>query len=161
MGADYYAKAIIGIELPDEDTIPRAIIKTRKRAFDHDFGDDGETEFHPKDGRKLWLDEIEEVEANYPAYIFDVGEYEVEECDEGQTLIHFPDGTDYAYGTDGEAQYVGFVLETGSSNGGQDEVFSKLPDIEHLKEVLKSILEPIGFWDDDNFGLHVVLYCSY
>jgi len=161
MGADYYAKVIIGIMLPDEDEIKKAVIKSRKRAFDHDFDDDGETEFHPKDGRKLWLDELEETEADYPAYIFDVGEYGVEECEEGQALIRFPDGIDYAYGTDSATGYVGFVLETGSSNGGQDEVFSKLPNVEHLKEVLKSILEPIGFWDDDNFGLHVVLYCSY
>lgn len=161
MGAEYYAKSIIGIGLPGEYEIKRAIIKTRKRAFDHDFKDDGETEFHPKTGKKLWLDEVEETETDYPAYIFNIGDYDVDECKEGQTIISFPESIEYAYGTGLKTWYVGFVLETGSSNGGEAEVFSKLPNIDNLKEVLAGILEPIGFWDEENFGLYTVLYCSY
>ena len=162
MGAYYFAKAIIGVKLPNEDDIPKAKVMVRKRAFDHGYDDDGEMEYDPRSGKKLWLDEKEEVESGYPSVVFDVhGEWEDIDLEQGQTIIKFPNGIKYAYGTDCLSWYVGFVVETGSTNGGEDIAFSKLPNIEHLKGVLRNTLEPIGFWNEDDFGLYCILYCSY
>jgi hypothetical protein len=160
MGADYIAKAIIGVPLPDEDDLPRAKTTTRKKAFDHKYEDDGETDFHPKDGRKLWLDEKEEVETDYPAIVFDVG-YGDTDLEEGQKFIKIPKEIEVASGTDGDGSFIGAVLETGSSNGGDDVAFRTLADIGVVKIKIKNILEPLGLWDEKKFGLYAVLYCSY
>jgi hypothetical protein len=161
MGADYYSKAIIGIPITvQNEKSPRAKIIVRKKAFRHSFEDDGETEFHPKDGRKLWLDEKEEITADYPAVVFDL-DGDFEDIQEGQTLVIFPESLEVACGTDQENWYIGCVVETGSSNGGCEEAFISLPDIEELKKALRISLEPHGLWDESKFGLYSVLYCSY
>lgn len=162
MGADYYANAIIGIKLPEKDDIPPAKIYVRKRAFSHSFEDNGNMEFHPKTGKKLWLEEKEEVEADYPSLIIDVGDdYLGSKPEPGQKIISIPDGLSTAYGTDQRSWFIGFVVETGSSNGGDEEVFDHLPDIDALKNRLKNFLEPLGYWNEEEFGLYSVLYCSY
>jgi hypothetical protein len=161
MGADYYSKAIIGVRLLiDEEKIPRAKIPVRKRAFKHTYTDDGEMEFHPKDGRKLWLNEKEEIEADYPAYVYNLDD-DVSDLEEGQTLVVFPESLDVASGTDNDSWYLGCAVGTGSSNGGDEEGFIPIPDINGLKEKLKRTLEPHGLWDESRFGLYSVLYCSY
>jgi hypothetical protein len=162
MGADFYAKAIIGVPLPDEDKLPRAKVTVRKKAFNHKYEDNGETEFHPKDGRKLWLDEKEEVEEDYPSIVFDTDDCANEDdLDEGQRLIKIPKGLECANGTDGDSTFLGAVLETGSSNGGDDVAFRTLDDIGMVKLKVKDVLEPLGLWDEKKFGLYAVLYCSY
>ena len=161
MGADFYARSIIGVKLPETDDIPPAKIYVRKRAFDHDFEDDGEMEFHPKTGQKLWLEEKEEVEASYPSLIIDVEEdYLDSKPKPGQNIISIPDGLSTAFGTDEISWFIGFVLETDSSNGGDREAFYHLPDIDALKNRLKNFLEPLGYWNEEDFGLYSVLYCS-
>lgn len=162
MGVDYYANAIIGIKLPDTDDIPPAKIYVRKKAFDHDFEDDGEMEFHPRTGQKLWLEEKEEVEADYPSLIIDIeDEYLGSNPKPGQKIISLPYGLSTAYDTDQRSRFIGFVVETGSSNGSDEEVFNHLPDIDALKNRLKNFLEPLGYWNEEDFGLYSVLYCSY
>ena len=65
MRADYYAKTVIGVKLHSEEDFPKAKILVRKKAFDHDYKDGEGIEFYPKNGRSLWLEEKEEVEASY------------------------------------------------------------------------------------------------
>ena len=162
MGADYTAKAIIGICLPDEEDIPRALISVRKKAFSHNYKDNEQNEFHPKDGRKLWLDEKEQIKANYPAFVFDKhDELNEDSIRIGQKIIKIPEELEFATGTDDNNLCLGFVLETGSSNGGQDLEFVNLPNIDKMKTQLKNLLEPLNLWDEANFGLYSMLYCSY
>jgi len=162
MGVDYTAKAVIGVSLPDKEDLPRAIITSRKRAFEHNYVDDGSTEYDSKDGRKLWLDEKEEVEADYPALVFDF--YNClysSDLELGQRLIEAPEGFKFAIKSGTDNNCLGVVVETGSSNGGDNVGFSVLPDIAEVETRLKSLLEPLGLWDKDKFGLYVILYCSY
>lgn len=162
MGADYYARTVIGVPLPGEDELPRLKVSVRKKAFDHDYFDDGETDFHPKDGRKLWLDEKEDVETAEPLYVFDIEEdKDTSEMEKGQKLVKIPRGLSTAYETDCNRYFVGFVSGTDSSNGGGETVCCKVPDIEVLKDRLKKFLEPLEMWDAKGFGIYTILYCSY
>lgn len=162
MGADYTAKAIIGVRLPEDESLPKLMQSVRKRAFDHKFEDDGETEYHPKDGRKLWLDETVEIETEEPAIVFSVDD-DLDEDDiyEGQKLIKAPEGLEFANGTDGDNLCIGVVIRTGSSNGEEDIAFERIPDIDKVKTQLKTLLEPVGLWVEKDFGLYAILSCSY
>lgn len=164
MGADYYAKTVIGVRLPRNEELPRAKILTRKKAFDHDFDDDGKVEFHPKNGKKLWLDEKERVDADYPAYIFDLeflGADSYRYKLKGQTVIEFPEDLEITYDTNHNNDYLGKIIETESSNGGQNVVFEQVPDIDSIKKIIKECLELFGLWDEERFGIYTILYCSY
>lgn len=162
MGADYTAYAILGVRLPDEDSLPKLKQSVRKRAFEHKFEDDGETEFHPKDGRKLWLDETVEIDTDVPVVKFDIEGYMGEDdIYEGQKLIQAPDGLEFATSTDGENLCLGVVAPTGNSNGGEESGFEPLPDINKVKMQIKELLEPIGLWVEEDFGLYALLSCSY
>lgn len=156
MGADYRAYAIIGVMLPEDGDLPRAKITGRKRAYKHNFDDDGITEYHPKTGKKLWLDEKTEVEADYPAITFDE-----DESGAGMTYLEPPKGLEYHTGTDMNPRFLGCIVGTGNSNGGDDTEFSEIPDIKKIKEQIKALLEPLGIWDEKAFGLYANLYCSY
>ena len=157
MGADYSAVAVIGVPLPDEDSIPRAKTTTRKKAFKHKYEDDGDIEFDPKTGKKLFLDETEETEEDYPAFVFN----DENGLEPGQKIIKIPKGLEIAMGTEDSCGCLGIVVETGSSNGGDDYGFMPIPDLDELKAKIKDFLEPLGLWDEKGFGLHVILYCSY
>ena len=162
MGADYTAITVIGVCLPHAEDLPKAKVMARKRAFDHDY--DESYEFHPKSGDKLWLDEQEEVEADYPAIILDQEGYiEEDEIKEGQRVVDLTDieGLDCTCSTDNYRSFFGYVLETGSSNGGQSVCFEALPDIQKIKTQIKEKLEPLGLWDEEEFGVYSILYCSY
>jgi hypothetical protein len=159
MGADYYAKAVIGILLPDVEDIPKLKKLVRKKAFKHDFEDDGEHEFDSKTAKKLFLDEKEEIETDIPAFVFD-DDLDVE--DKKQIVIKPPKGMSYAIGTDDSILCLGATIETGDSNyGGDGYEFMKILDVNDIKGRLKKLLEPHGLWDEEKFGLHVILYCSY
>ena len=161
MGADYYAKCVIGVILPDSDELPKLKKLVRKKAFKHDYEDDGEYEFDPKTAKKLFLDEKEEVETDLPAFIFDPDMRQEDLEDKNQVVIKPLKGIEYAVGTNNSNLCLGLVMETGSSNGGDDYAFMNIPDIEKIKEKLKNLLEPHGLWNEGKFGLHLILYCSY
>jgi hypothetical protein len=169
MGADYTAVTVIGIILPDKNDLPKAKTMVRKRAFEHEFSEE-DAEFHPMDGRKLWLDEKELVEADYPALVINDEDYITEDdLKEGQILIELNDSDEDSddpfletyHSTDDNDTFYGFVHGTGSSNGGETDVFSKIPDIEKIKKNIKEKLEPYGLWNEEDFGIYTILYCSY
>lgn len=160
MGCDYYAKAVIGIKLPDEADLPRATRLVRKKAFDHQYTDlgPGKVDYDPKTGQKLFLDdETEEFILDYPAYTY----ADYNEPKKGQTLIKSPLGFKFTCGTDGKNTCLGFVINTGSSYSGDDYGFSVVPDILTIRNELQKLLEPFGLWNEHKFGIHVILECSY
>lgn len=161
MGADYRAYTVVGVSLPAVDELPRLTAKRRKKAFEHDYPDDGETEFDPKTGKPLWLDETEEYTVRgTPAVVYE-DEYGETEVEEGQILLKAPEGMRFHYGTDGEPVFLGVVSRTGNSNGGDDTAFLAPQDMNSLRFALRGALKPIGLWEEDDFGIYTNLYCSY
>ena len=159
MSVDYYAYAVIGVQLPG---FPRAKKMVRIPAFSHDFEDDGQMEFDPKTGRKLWSDEKVEIEADYTAVIITENDDRYwGELAEGQKHIRLPKDLSMVHSTDNENVYIGFVVKSSSCEREDQTHGCRLPDIENLKETLKNLLEPYELWREDLFGLHSVLYCSY
>jgi len=147
MGADYCAYAVIGC-LVDEEKIPMK--KTRVKAFKHDFPDNPEVQFHPKTGQQLY----EDVE--YPAFAFENDSPDVEVIKLEKYGLELFSSTDHHYTVIG----VGTGKDT-YSNGGDEYDFVKLPDISKIKSKVKEVLEMIGQWDEESFGLYSLLYCSY
>jgi len=156
MSINYTAEAILGVILPETKDLPRAKILVRKKAFYHTYKDDGEVEFHPRTGQKLFLDdEKEEVLGPNPAIIYDIyDEYIKEKSPE--ILIKAPRGYEFAC-YQGEIYCLGVCIEN-RDNAAYG--FKKVPDTEVIKKVLKDLLQPHGLWDEENFGLHVILHCS-
>jgi len=70
---------------------------------------------------------------------------------------------DVFHATDRVISVAGVGVVTGSSNGGDPNKFKSLDDVnvDEIKEKLKSILEPVGQWDESKFGLYAILHCSY
>ena len=167
MGVDYYAYAVIGVLLPE---IPLAKKRVRKPAFKHGYQDDGNVEYDPKTGAKLWLEEVVEVPAEYPGVVFSTSytDRNGKECNdyhlplrEGQSLIRIPKHLNIARATHVDKTYIGFVVRAETLNTDSSTKVKTLPDISVLKEELKDLLEPYSLWRDELFGLHSVLVCSY
>ena len=151
MGADYSSIAIIGVGV-DLDKIPKK--KTKVKAFAHDYPEDWKVD--PKNpSKKLW------IEGSFPEVAFDDDEGDINS--EHTKLIKLPEGVKLFKGTDGQPTILGIGAETGSSNGGDDCTLTSLDglDLIKLKVQLKVILEPLGMWEEGDFGLYALLYCSY
>lgn len=152
MGVDYRAYAVIGCVV-DLDKV--TMKKERVRAFKHNYPDNGEIKFDPKTGRALW--ETKE----YPEFVFEDDGGCTDDYSGKSKVIKLM-GLKLYQGTDGEPTVLG--VGTGDdtySNGGDDKEFLPIKDLESIKNKVKAVLEPIGMWDEDTFGLYAILYCSY
>ena len=159
MSVNYYAYAVLGCALPKK--FPPAIITVRKRAFDHEFPDDGEMKFDPKTAKPLWLDETEEVEADYEKYRVVEDWYESDEEAPGQIVVKVEEyGLKIAATTDDKKLVVGLIVQTGYDS---DVVFMKLDEkvVTETREKVKKLMKAIESWDASKFGLYTVLHCSY
>jgi len=67
------------------------------------------------------------------------------------------------WGTDRKYAVIGDGASTGSSNGGEEVIYSNVDwdRIGDLKAQLKEMLSAFGLWDESKFGLYAILYCSY
>lgn len=136
MGADYHAYAVIGIVVDSSKFYhePRTV-----KAFDHDYPED--MKFCPQTGKELWALDEEPIEG------FDEDRY---------TLGGFP----IVQGTDGKIEVLA-VCRNGADDYDRGKV-KPLPDnLDELKQQVKSLLEPLGQWDERKWGLYAILYCSY
>lgn len=167
MGVDYHAHAIIGVLLPE---IPKAKRLIRKPAFDHGYEDDGKMEYDPKTGRKLWLEETTEAIAEYPGIVMIesyidrngiVCDNYYEPLREGQILLRIPVDLKVIWATYEDKRYIGFVVTTTTCDPTNTSHSCALPDINKLKEDLKSLLEPHDLWWGESFGLHSIIRCSF
>lgn len=150
MGADYSAFAIIGCII-DLKKIP--VITKKVKAFEHNVPEDSDVKFDAKTGRALWEEE------EYLEYTFET-DYEGERVGPDTKKVD-KKGLKLYYGTDGEPVILGFGVGDTYSNGGNDYDFRSLSDTNEIKEKLKSILEPLGMWNEKKFGLYSLLECSY
>lgn len=148
MGADYRAYAVIGCEIMLEN-IPK--ITEIIKAFNHNHPKN--VKFDPETGKKLWKED------SYQEFAFEPDDDRT--YDERTKMIDIGEFKIYR-GTDGSPTVIGFGCgEDTYSNGGEVHEVIDLPDVNELKNKLKAILEPVNMWDEDCFGLHAILYCSY
>jgi hypothetical protein len=134
MGADYKAKALIGLKLT------RPLTQTVK-AFEHSYSD--EFKYCPKTGRALWEKEVTPVEG-----------YDITK----ETYLGYP----VVRGTDNLLYLALLVSDKTHSNGGPEDSVSPLPEdlLSEMQQFAKT-LQVAGLWDRKLFGLWSVLYCSY
>jgi hypothetical protein len=139
MGADYYAKAVIGLRVYPSDLVKEKY--TERRGCMHKVPDDGFPYC---------------AQCGQPRIIKDV------------ETVNLLDGLaiEAAYSTDEEhaVLYLGkHFVATNSSRHDESPKMQYLDNnaVQVARETLKSKLEPLGLWNEKYFGLWAVLYCSY
>lgn len=139
MGVDYYAQSIIGVKIAN----PR--VKTIYRGCKHTAG---KGKFCAECGQPTFVESTE---------LHPVIE-KLENGSEKMTKLGL------IWGTDQEEAYVGFFkCETDSSRcgGARDSGKVALPDI-NIQELKKALQEELKeLYNENNFGLWTILYCSY
>ena len=131
MSVDYYSNAVIGCEVPVEKLYRKVIVK--------------HTEHNWTQGDRYCPVCGEEIETTVEKPIFN---------DTNNTIGKF----ELVWSTDNVRAFVGLASE---DDGDSTHKPVKLPSIEALESELASVLNPLGLWDADKFGLYSVLYCSY
>ena len=144
MGVDYYAKTILGVR------IKNPICQIDTRGCTHkDPGIGIQARFCPECGKPMW----EKSKGLHPA-LKDIDE--VYENTDKLGMIH---------STDGEEYFVGFFFRNTRSSRCSEGHLSKIEitknflDIGKTKNKLKEVLKDL--YDEGEFGLWTVLYCSY
>jgi hypothetical protein len=136
MGVSYSAEALIGIKVERE----LFVIGTKKvKRFNHNYPE--EISFCPNTGRKLWNEEVQ----YHPLYNEDketFGGFSITTND-SDTWIVIVRALDRGYDSEN-------VFD-----------FKQLPvDLESKKQKLRELLEPLGAWKEEKFGLYTVLHCD-
>lgn len=62
--------------------------------------------------------------------------------------------------TDSRRQFVGLTIEAEDDDRTSARM-QALPDFATIKAALHTVLEPMGLWTEESFGLWAVLRCSY
>lgn len=140
MSVVYYAYAVVGVRLLPKQFVTKDV--KRVRGCKHEFDSD----FCPVCGSPKWREE----KISFDALATDEG-------DDKLDVFH---GIPVCYNTDDQYVYLGITAKT-SYYGEEDECEINILSIEQIREKLKSVLEPLGIWDEKSFGLWAVLYCSY
>jgi len=139
MGVDYYANSIIGVR------IPNTRVKTKVRGCNHP---ESNAKFCPECGKPMHVED----DALHPI---------IEKLDD----YHSKEKIRLVWSTDHDEAYVGFFKggsESSRSGGARDAAKVELPDninIQELKNALKEELKEL--YNEKNFGLWTILYCSY
>ena len=144
MGADWYAATVIGIKVSKNKVMREEIYflnncKCKPKVDSETYP---EAKFCPACGKYI------KCECSRDITMFD----EFDPWEKNPNIAGWPV---YA-GTDGRSFYIGIlVIET---DGGDKR--SPLPDLSKLDK-FKEDMKKIGLWDEKEFGLWTVLYCSY
>lgn len=136
MGADYTAMAAIGLAFKAEDL---TVIK-RTKAFPHDYPED--FDFCPKTKKPLWVDK----KVSYDGF-------------DGDKLLGYP----VISAGCGDETLIACLISANDtySNGGKTVDMRPLDfALVAAKKRMKADLEPLGIWDEKEFGLWTVLHCS-
>ena len=140
MGADYSSYSIIGLKVDPDKLYTEAIRKT----YNHNHPEN--MKFDPETGKKLWETRQE------PISQFNESEEEFS-------------GYPVVFGTDRGEAFICIYCASGTySNGGSNSSFTKIDEDFNLikeKKEMKNLLEPLGLWNEKDFGLWTVLHCSY
>jgi hypothetical protein len=142
MGVDYYAKTILGVR------VKNPICEVHTRGCTHlDSGINAR--FCPECGKPMW-----EKSKGLNPVLQDIDE--VYENTDKLGIIH---------STDGEEYFVGFFFRNTKSSRSSGSHISKIEitksflDMDATRKKLKEVLKDL--YDEREFGLWTVLYCSY
>lgn len=139
MGASYHSHALIGLRVPRHIYVAKAFDRKDVKTFPHDFAP--AIKFHPQNGQRLWKEELTPFE-------------DVEKVLSNFTIV-----------TDGEIDrhvyicvcYAGNEI---NDNGGPYDSLTQLAQsfsISEWKKRMQNELEPLGLWNEKEFGLWAVL----
>lgn len=141
MGADYYAKAVIGVRIDTKHM--RAVVRDRacccKVQVDHE-----DVNFCPKCGVKYYKEDSDELRDEFREACFR-GTYK---------------GYELYFDTDHECAYLGIGCRSDSSRGAQMQYIpgDLTSTMTELMTIARQIDPELSF---DQFGLWVINYCSY
>jgi len=130
MGIDYYAYVILGLPI-DEDKLVTGHTETIK-AFDHNYPE--YMSYCPKTGKKLWEDK----------YIVE-NEIDLDDISEDIESVQ-----------DDDKIYAAIFLEYMNLKRDSGSILLEIPNIEEAKQKMRQYLEPLGLWNEEDFGLYLV-----
>lgn len=135
MGYSATSHTVIGIQIEKNDLYE----ETETRGCKHPVS---KSKFCPECGQPVWNKDSKPVAA-------------YDDCREklgGFDLVHVSCESD---------QYIIAGWQIEASSGNENPAFSKPPNFEAIKAKMKVVLEPLGFWEENKFGIYAVLYESY
>jgi hypothetical protein len=141
---------VVGIKFEKKDLFE---IKTVK-AFNHNYPET--MKFCPETGKKLWS--IDKWSAKFPGLERGDDRFAGLKLVNGPNVYKKNDESTYGFESDPETFYIGKSFQT---NGYQDDKRVSLITEKALAESkaeVKEKLEPLGLWDEKNFGVWTVLY---
>jgi len=130
MGIDYYAYVILGLPI-DEDKLVTGHTETIK-AFDHNYPE--YMSYCPKTGKKLWENK----------YIVE-NEIDLDDISEDIESVQ-----------DDDKIYAAIFLEYMNLKRDSGSILLEIPNIEEAKQKMRQYLEPLGLWNEEDFGLYLV-----
>lgn len=136
MSVDYYSYAVIGLKI-DPSSLMK---KTKKRGCNCKIEQIGK--FCP--------------ECREPSYVID--ETPIEGYDYSEQTFH---GYKVVFSTDEQEAFICAIYAMSRSYEDKPSLSGVPYDIKKLKEDMKNVLGPLGFWNEKEFGLWSVLHCSY
>lgn len=148
MSVTIIAYTILGILIDKSDI---NIKKRTVKAFKHNKPKT--QKFDQDNGKGLWkVEKTPDIEIEDETIIDNLNNKEIDLKKLGLGLVN-----DY----DAEQYYIGLVLEknTYGYDHGKPSFIKDIP-VEKIKSKVKKLLEPYGLWDEEQFGLHCVLYYS-
>jgi len=150
MGITVAVDTVIGVRLSKDK-----IYKTDKvKAFDHNYPDT--MKFCPETGKKLW--KMDSWVARFPGLERGDDRFASLKLVNGPYTYKPNEEKSLGYDSDVETFYLGKSFET---NGYQDDKrvsFISPEMIANIKDKVRANLEPLGLWDEKEFGIWTVLY---
>ena len=143
MGASYYAYTVIGCEVTDK-------IRTKEIVGEGcPHNPPSYQAFCPTCGKprrtERWV--------NAPGYDSDY-----------ERIVHAGNELAVVGTTDNKRLFAGVVLKVSSwdeKDGGAKMLALAHATIDQIADQVRSVLQPLGFWDSDAFGVWCVQHCAY
>ena len=136
MGVDYAACTVVGVEIDKAALYSKK--KTRHRGCEHPLPDGSDDPFCSQCGRKAWIEST--VSEPLPFYDEDSDTFS------GLDVVY-----DQCYDEDKTQFFVG-TATTMDMQCGIPAMMSPSV-VEETKRQLQAVLEPLGLWDEDKFGI--------
>lgn len=140
MSVDYYQYLIVGCKI-DENKIK---IPERIRNCDCDIQNIDTMKYCPECGRAAWRDDWKAIEG-YNSTVYP------------ETFLDMP----LIYDTDGANCWIAIQKQDLKEDMSNAIKFENIENIEALKKEIKSKLEPVGLWNEKDFGIWTIQNISY
>lgn len=141
MGYDATACLVLGVRVSPELLKSKLYVSEKRRSCNCTV-EAPSSKFCPDCGAPVW----EETKRPIEDY-----------CENERMLSRFKLVT--ASSMDRDPEYIAFSVYEASA---REHALSRIDEIkiDHVKQIMKEVLEPLGLWDESKFGLHLFLYES-